>query len=320
MRAIVYETYGPPEVLHLAEVEMPTPKDDEVRIKVHATTVNRTDTGFRNPEYVVVRFVGGVFRPRRKILGSELAGEVEAVGKSVTRFRVGDRVFGLNTLRFGAHAEYLCVSERGSIAAMPSNFSFAQAAAVCDGMMLANTYMKRIDFAKAKRILVNGATGSIGSAAVQLAKIHGAQVTATCKTAAIDLVKSLGADQVIDYTKEDFTKLDRTFDVVLDSVGRSTFSQCRRLLSPGGIYFSSELGPYWQNPLLALIAPLVPGKKVGFPIPTDNQNDIVYFKELIEEGKYQAVIDRTYPLERIVEATRYVETGEKIGNVVITVS
>jgi NADPH:quinone reductase-like Zn-dependent oxidoreductase len=211
------------------------------------------------------------------------------------------------------------VRERGSIAVMPAGYSFEQAAAVCDGLMLANNYIRRIAFQEGTRILVNGATGSIGSAAVQLAKYFGAEVTATCKTAAIAQIRALGADMVIDYTKEDFTKLDRTFDVVLDSVGKSTFFECRRLLKPGGTYFSSELGPYWQNPLLALITPLFGGKKVGFPIPTDSQDDIHFFRRVIEEGKYQAVIDRTYPLEQVVEATRYVETGEKTGNVVMTV-
>jgi len=320
VKAIVFEKYGPPEVLHLAEIEKPTPKDDEVLINVRATTVNRTDTGFRQAEYLAVRLVGGLFRPRRKILGSELAGVVEAVGTNVTKFRAGDRVFGLHTLKFGTHAEYVCVREGGSIAAMPASFTFEQAAAVCDGLMLANNYIRRIDFKKSTKILVNGASGSIGSAAVQLAKYYGAEVTATCKTAAVDRVKSLGADEILDYTKEDFTKLGRTFDVVLDSVGKSTFFKCRRLLKPGGIYFSSDLGPYLQNPLLAMITPFLGGKKVGFPIPTVSQDDILFFKKLVEEGKYQAVIDRTYPLEQIIEATRYVETGEKTGNVVLTVS
>lgn len=320
MRAIVHDVYGPPDVLRLADVPRPTPADDEVLVRVHATTVNRTDTGFRNPEYLVVRLVAGVVRPRRRILGSEFAGVVEAVGRRVTRFRAGDRVFGLSTFRFGAHAEYLCVRERGSIATMPARASFAEAAAVCDGMMLANNYIRRIDFRTPKRILINGATGSIGSAALQLAKSRGAWVTATCKTAAFDLVRSLGADEIVDYTKDDFTALGSTFDVVLDSVGKSSFARCRRLLTPGGIYYSSELGPYWQNPLLALITPVLRGKRVGFPIPTDSQKDIESFRDLIAAGKYRAVIDRTYPLERIVEATRYVETGEKVGNVVITVT
>ena len=186
--------------------------------------------------------------------------------------------------------------------------------------MLAKTYVRSDTFNQGTSVLINGATGSIGSAAVQLAKYYGSEVTATCKTSAVELVKSLGADKVIDYTKDDFTQLDRTFDVVLDSVGKSSFFKCRRLLKPRGVYFSSELGPYWQNPLLALITPWLGGRKVGFPIPTDSQTDILFFKKMIEEGKYQAVIDRTYPLAQVIEATRYVETGEKTGNVVLTVS
>jgi NADPH:quinone reductase-like Zn-dependent oxidoreductase len=320
MRAAVFDTYGPPEVLQLAEVEPPVPKSDEVRVKIHATTVNRTDTGFRRPEYLVVRLVGGLLKPRHMILGSEFSGVVDSVGQGVVKFKPGDRVFGLRTIRFGAHAEFVCVRQDGSIATMPKNFSFEEAAAVCDGMMYANNYLRRIDLRSGVSILINGGTGSIGSAALQIAKARGAAVTVTCKTSAVDLMKSLGADDVIDYTKEDFTKIDRRFDVVLDSVGKSTFARCRRLLKPKGIYYSSELGPWSQNPLLALVTPLFGGKRVGFPIPTDSQRDVEYFKSLIEAGKYRAVIDRTYPLEQIVEATRYVETGEKLGNVVIAVT
>jgi NADPH:quinone reductase-like Zn-dependent oxidoreductase len=319
MRAVIFDNYGPPEVLRLAEVETPVPNDDEVRVKIQATTVNRTDTGFRRPEYLAVRVVGGLFKPRRKILGSEFAGVVDLVGKAVTKFKPGDRVFGLRTIRFGAHAEFLCLKQNDSIATMPEGRSFQEAAAVCDGMMYANNYLRRVNFQSGTSILINGATGSIGSAALQIAKSRGAAVTVTCKTSAVDLMRSLGADDVVDYTKEDFTKLDRRFDVVLDSVGKSTFARCRPLLKPKGIYYSTELGPWSQNPLLALVTPLFGGRRVGFPIPTDSQRDIEYFKSLIEKGKYRAVIDRTYPLDQIVDATRYVETGEKVGNVVVMV-
>ncbi len=320
MRAIAYDKYGPPDVLHLVEVEQPTPRGAELLIKVHATTVNRTDVAFRRAEYFINRLVSGLLRPKRKVLGSEFAGVVAAVGKDASRFRVGDRVFGLSTFNFGAHAEYLCMDERRAIATMPENLAFDEAAAVCEGMMLAYNYIRRIDFTTPRSILINGATGSIGSAAVQLARYHGAAITATAKTAALELVRSLGADEVIDYTQEDFTRLDRRFDVVLDAVGKSTFFRCRGLLKPGGTYYSTELGPYWQNIGLALTTPLLRGRRVGFPIPSDSQEDMLFFKKLLDEGKYRPVIDRRYPLAEVVEATRYVETGEKTGNVVITVA
>ena len=319
MRAIVYTKYGPPEVLQLKEVPKPIPKDNEVLIRIRATTVNRTDTGFRNPEYFAVRIVGGMFKPKNTILGSELAGDVEAIGKNVTSFKVGDAVFGLKTYKFGTHAEYICIPENGSIALKPINMSYEEAAAVCDGLMLAINYVGKIDFKKNPRILINGASGSIGSAAVQLANYYGAQVTAVCNTKTMDLVKSLGANLVIDYLKEEFTEKQEVYDVVLDAVGKSTFLKCKKILKPGGIYYSSELGAYSQNVFYALFTPLLGGKKVKFPIPTDSQKDILLFKSIIEQGRYKAVIDKIFPLEKIIEATKYVETGEKTGNVVITV-
>ena len=319
MKAIVHTRYGSPEVLQLKEVPRPSPGDNEVLIKIHAATVNRTDCGFRKPEYpVIIRLINGFFRPRRTILGSELAGEIEAIGKDVKTFKPGDQVFGLSTMKFGAHAEYICIPENGSIAKKPANMTYEEAAAVCDGLMLANTYIKEIDFNKSPRILINGASGSIGSASLQLAKYHGAHITAVCKTKDFELIKSLGANQVIDYTKEDFTKSDQLYDVVLDSVGKSSFSRCKKILKPRGVYFSTELGYMSQNIFLALLTPIFRGKKVKFPIPTDNQKDINFFRELIESGNYKAVIDKRYKLEEIVEATRYVETGQKVGNVVIT--
>ncbi len=319
MKAIVYTQYGPPEVLQMKEVPKPTPKDNEVLVKIHATTVNRTDTGFRVAEYFAVRVVGGFFKPKKTILGSEFAGEVEAIGKDVTLFKVGDPVFGLSAYVFGTHAEYVCVPENKSIAIKPTNMSYEEAAAVCDGLMLAINYMRKIDFSKKPKILINGASGSIGSACVQLAHHYGAEITAVCNTKNSALAKSLGADEVIDYTQQDFTNTEKLYDVVLDAVGKSTFFKCKKILKPGGVYFSTELGPGWQNVFLPMITPLLGSKRVKFPIPTDSQKDILFFKELIESGKYKAVIDRKYPLEQIIEATRYVETGEKTGNVVITV-
>lgn len=319
MLASVYTQYGPPEVLQLKDVPKPIPKNNEVLVKIHATTVNRTDTGFRVAEYFAVRIVGGLIKPKKTILGSEFAGEVESIGKDVTLFKPGDPVFGLSAYVFGTHAEYVCVPENKSIAIKPINMSFEEAAAVCDGLMLGINYIRKIDFKNKPKILINGASGSIGSACVQLAHHYGAEITAVCNTKNILLVKSLGADDVIDYTQQDFTNIGKLYDVVLDAVGKSTFFKCKKILKPGGVYFSTELGPGWQNVFLPLITPLLGSKRVKFPIPTDSKEDILLFKELIEAGKYKAVIDRTYPLKQIMEATRYVETGQKTGNVVITV-
>jgi len=327
MKAIVYTKYGPPEVLQLKEVPKPAPKDNEVLIKIHATTVNRTDCGFRKPEYpVIIRLVNGLFTPKKTILGSELAGEIEAIGSEVKTCKPGDQVFGLSVPNFGAHAEYICLPETGSITTKPANMSYKEAAAVCDGLMLAITYIRKIDFTNERKILINGASGSIGSACVQLAKYYGAEITAVCDTRNLETVKLLGADDLIDYTKEDFTKNGKLYDVVIDAVGKSSFFRCKKILKPGGVYFSTELGFLAQNVFLALLTPIFSilpgrqtGKKVMFPIPKNSKEDIIFFKELIEAGKYKAVIDRSYTLEKIVEATKYVETGKKAGNVVITV-
>ncbi|MDP2883772.1 MAG: NAD(P)-dependent alcohol dehydrogenase [Ignavibacteria bacterium] len=320
MKAIVYTKYGPPEVLQLKEVEKPIPKDNEVLIKIHATTVNRTDCGFRKPEYpLIIRLINGLFRPKKTILGSELAGEIEQIGKDVKTFKPGDKVFGLSTSKFGAHAQYICLPETGSITTKPANMSYEEAAAVCDGAFLAMCHIRKIDFKKAKKILINGASGSIGSAGVQLAKYFGAEITAVCNTKNVELLKSLGADEVIDYTKEDFTKNGQMYDVVIDAVGKSSFFRCKKMLNIGGIYFSTGLGFLSQNIFLALLTPFIGDKKVMFPIPKDSKKDIVFLKELIEAGKYKAVIDRRYPLEKIIEAARYVETGQKTGNVVLIV-
>jgi NADPH:quinone reductase-like Zn-dependent oxidoreductase len=319
MKAIIYTHYGSPEVLQLKEVEKPTPKDNEVLIKIHATTVNRTDSGFRKGVPYVVRLFSGLTKPKKTILGSELAGEIEAIGKEVKTVKPGDKVFGLSTWNFGTHAEYICMPEKASITTMPATMTYHEAAAVCDGLMLAITYIRKIDFTTKPKILINGASGSIGSAAVQLARHYGADVTAVCNTKNLELVKSLGASEVIDYTKDDFTKNGKLYDVVLDAVGKSSFFRCKKILKPRGVYFSTELGYLSQNVFLALFTPIFSRKKVKFPIPTDSKEDIILFKGLIESGSYKAVIDRKYPLEQIIEATKYVETEQKTGNVVITI-
>ncbi len=319
MKASVNTVFGEPDVLQIKEIEKPVPKENEVLIKIHASTVNRTDCGFRKPEYLIVHLFAGFFKPRKKVLGSELAGEIEAIGKNVKSFKPGDQVFGLSTFNFGTHAQYICMDEEKSITLKPTNATYNEAAAVCDGAFLAYANLKKIDFKKDQEILVNGASGSIGTATVQLAKYFGAKITAVCNTKNIELVRSLGADTVIDYTKEDFTLIDKKFDFILDVVGKSSFFKCKKILKPKGIYISSELGYLSQNIYLALFTPLFFGKKVLFPIPKDTKEDILFFKKLFEEGKYKAIIDRTYTLDQIVEATKYVETKEKTGNVVITI-
>jgi NADPH:quinone reductase-like Zn-dependent oxidoreductase len=319
MKAAVHTSYGPPEVARISEVEKPAAKDNEVLVKVHATTVNRTDCGLRAAEPFVNRFFTGLIRPRVTVLGNEFAGEVEAVGSGVTSFEVGDRVFGYNGSRFGAHAEYLAIPEDGSVATMPANVTFEEAAPSTEGSHYALSLIRKAKIRSGQGVLVNGATGAIGSAAVQLLRRLGADVTAVCDTENVELVRGLGAGRVIDYTAEDFTKDEQTYDVVLDAVGKSSFGRCKRLLKPGGIYLSSDLGPLSQNPILALITPLFGGKRVMFPIPRDDQDMVRYFKGLVESGEFKPLIDRRYPLDQIVQAYRYVETGQKIGNVVISV-
>jgi NADPH:quinone reductase-like Zn-dependent oxidoreductase len=320
MKAAVHTRYGPPDVVRISEVDKPTAKDNEVLVKVHATTVNRTDSGLRAAKPFINRFFTGLRRPRVTILGNEFAGAVEAVGRGVRSFEVGDRVFGYNGTRFGAHAEYLAMPQDGSLATIPADLTYEEAAASTEGSHYALSLIRKAKLRRGQDVLVYGATGAIGSAAVQLLKHLGANVTAVCASEHLELVRGLGADRVIDYTAGDFTKDEQRYDVVLDAVGKSSFGRCRRLLKPGGIYLSSDLGPLSQNPILALITPLFGGKRVRFPIPRDNQEMVRYFKGLIESGAFRPLIDRRYRLEEIVEAYRYVESGQKIGNVVISVA
>jgi NADPH:quinone reductase-like Zn-dependent oxidoreductase len=323
MKAAVRTSYGPPDVVRIADVERPTAKDNQVLVKVHATTVNRTDCGFRAGTPFFTRLLTGLSRPKVTVLGSEFAGEVEAVGRGVTSFEVGDRVFGYSGLRhgsrFGAHAAYLAMPEVGLVATMPAKVSFEEAAAGTEGSHYALWFIRKAKVRSGQDVLVNGATGAVGSAAVQLLKSMGAEVTAVCDTKNMGLVRGLGADRVIDYTAEDFTKDTQTYDVVLDAVGMSSFGRTKRLLKSGGIYVSGDWGPKAQNPILALITPLFGGKKVIFPLAKDDQEMARYLKGLLESGAFRPVIDRRYRLDQIVEAYSYVETGQKIGNVVISV-
>ncbi len=316
MKAVVYDRYGPPDVLRIADVEQPIPKADEVLIRVHATTVSRTDTGLRSAELFVSRFVTGLRRPKRRILGSDLAGEIEAAGPAVTGFTPGDRVFGLKPWKFGAHAEFICMQESAALAHIPAGMPFDEAAAVPDGALLALNALRPVALREGQRILVYGASGSIGSAGVQLARAFGAAVTAVCTTKDFEIMRSLGADEVIDYRQEDCTKNGRTYDAIFDAVGKLSFTQCKDSLKRGGVYAATD---HMQNLILDMWTRRLGNKRVVFPIPPRfKKSDMVFLKELIEAGKYRAVIDRRYRVEQVVEATRYVETKQKTGNVVLT--
>jgi len=325
MKAVVYERYGPPEVLHLEDVERPAPKDDEVLIKIHATTVNRLDCHTReanrsNGRVVMVlsRLVSGVRAPRQRILGSELAGVVEQAGSAVSEFKVGDRVFGLTGIGFGAHSECRCMRERGRIAHIPEAMTFEQAAPMCDGALNALWCLRLADLEKRQMVLIYGASGAIGSAGVQLARHFKTDVTAVCATKNLELMKSIGAGRVIDYTKEDFTKTGETYDVIFEAVGKQTFARCRGSLKPGGAYLATD---GLRNVALALWTSRFGDKKVIFQLPpVYAKGDVLFLKELADKREYRPVIDSVYPLEKVVEATKYVETQQKTGNVVLTVS
>jgi NADPH:quinone reductase-like Zn-dependent oxidoreductase len=290
------------------------PADDEVLVRVRATTVTQTDCHRRRARPFVWRFLVGLLRPRQRILGTELAGEVEAVGPAVTGFEVGNRVFGV---RLGAHAELVCVRESGLLAPMPAGMAFEEAAAILDGAHQALAHLRRANVGEGTRLLVYGASGSCGTAAVQLARHLGAHVTAVCNTKNLELVRSLGADEVIDYLQEDFTKNGETYDVILDAVGKHSFFRCRRSLKPGGIFVPTDRV---HNLLLVLWTSRIGERKVLFAMPRQTKEDVLLVKRLIEAGEYRAVVDRVYPLEDAVEAHRYVESWQKTGNVVLAVT
>lgn len=319
MRAAAYTRYGPPRVLRVVDAPKPTPKEDELLIKVYAATVNRTDCGFLRGEPRFVRLFSGLSRPRKRILGNEFAGRVVGIGGRVGSFAVGDRVFGYSGVNFGSQAEYLTVPENALVALMPAGMTFEQVAPSTEGAHYALNLMRAAGIEAGQDVLVNGATGAIGSAAVQLLTHAGARVTAVCDTGNVQLMTKLGADRVIDYTREDFTRISDVFDVVLDAVGKSSFGRCKPLLKPHGIYLSSDLGPRSENPVLALTTRLSGKKRVMFPIPRDRKEDVTFLQRLMAEGQFRPIVDRTYPLKEIVEAYEYVETGMKVGNVVIRV-
>ncbi len=318
MKAIICTKYGPPEILQLKEIDKPTPKDNEVLVKIHASTVNRTDTALLRAKPFFSRLFTGLLKPKNSIPGTEFAGMIEMVGKNVSLFKVRDKIFGFDDTGLKSHAQYMTIVEDKALTTIPKDITYEQAAASNEGAHYAYNFIKKVNLQSGQKVLVNGATGGIGSAAVQLLKYFGTHVTAVCGTKNIELVKSLGADKVIDYKKEDFAKHNQKYNYIFDCVGKSTFAKCKPLLLPGGVYMSSELGYMAQNIFFALITPITGNKKVIFPIPTDCKGSILFIKKLIKSGKFKAVIDRKYPLEQIVEAYRYVEKGQKTGNVVIT--
>jgi NADPH:quinone reductase-like Zn-dependent oxidoreductase len=319
MRAVVHDRYGPPEVLRIDDVERPVPKEDEVLVRVHASTVTRGDAmGVRSADYRFTRVFTGIRRPRRTSHGTEFAGRVEEVGAAVTEFRVGDDVFGV---KGGANAEYLTVRESGAIAQKPTALTFEEAAAVPEGALLALTCLRPADPLEGKSVLVYGAAGSVGTAAVQLLAHHvETEVTAVCDTKDVEVVRSLGAREVLDRLREDFTRSGDRYDVIFDAVGKHSFRRCRRSVKPGGIYITMDLGFMYHVPMLALVTRFVGSKRATVGIGRYRKEDILLVKELVDAGKYRPVIDRTYDIDEIVKATRYVETGQKTGNVVLRVA
>lgn len=322
MKAIVYERYGAPEVLQLKEVEKPTPKDNEILIKIHATTVTSGDwrmrsldvpTGFR----LIVRLVTGISAPKQSILGSELAGEVEAVGKTVSKFKVGDRVFAFSGIKMGCYAQYKCMPEEGTVLLKPKNLSDAEAAALSFGGTTVLDFFRRAKLRRGEHVLINGASGSVGTAAIQLAKHFGAEITAVCSTGNVELVRSLGANHIIDYTQEDFARNGHTYDVIMDIAGTAPFSRSKHSLTAHGrlLLVLARLPDMLPIPWVAITS----HKKIIAGPAAERLEDLQLLATLAEIGSFKPVIDRIYPFEQMVEAHRYVDTGRKKGNVVITV-
>jgi len=319
MKAAIRNRYGGPEVIEIRDVPQPIPKQNEILVRVHATTVNRTDCGFLMGSPWVARLFSGLFKPKARILGNEFAGEVVEAGKLVTAFKPGDRIFGFIEWKFGAHAEYLVFPADESVSTIPENMTYEEAVPILEGSHYALSDIRAANVKAGQDVMVYGATGAIGTAAVQLLKDLGTNVTAVCNTKNVELVRSLGADVVIDYQKQDFREMDKRFDFIFDAVGKRTFGECRPLLKKKGIYISTDLGPGAQNPFLALITPLLGSRKLLFPLPKNTKEITEYIKSRVVAGKFKPLIDRTYMLDEIQEAFSYVLSQQKTGNVVIKI-
>ena len=320
MRAAVNERYGAPDVIEIRDLAKPAPGAGEVLVRVCATTVNRTDCGFLRAHPGMMRLFTGLMRPKRQVLGMDFAGVIEAIGAGVTLFAPGQHVFGMLRLaELGAHAEYVCVPERGYIAEMPAGVSFDEAV-VCEGAFYAEASLRQLGTKRGQTILIYGASGAIGTAAVQLAVSMGAEVTAVVATQHVELARALGAARVIDYTAEDFSRIGAKFDCVLDAVGKTTYGRCRRLLKPGGVFAATDMGPGGQTLVLALWSWMTGSRRVMTVMPRRIEGFVTYLKALMERGAFRAVIDRRYSLERIADAYRYVELGQKTGIVVVEVA
>jgi NADPH:quinone reductase-like Zn-dependent oxidoreductase len=323
MKAVIWTRYGPPDVLKLQDIPTPIPRDNEVLIKVHAATVAAGDTELRSLrlpiEYrILLRLVIGLTRPKRaRIPGIEVAGKIETVGLEVKRFKEGDEVFGVTGFSFGAHAQFVCLPDKNALAIKPSNMTYEEAACSVIGGIESLHFLRAANIQSGQKVMIYGASGTIGTAAVQVAKYFDAEVTGVCSTNKMEMVRSLGADRVIDYTKENYVKGDATYDVIFDAVGKSNFSGCISILNENGIYLLAN--PRRFQKIKGLWTSLTTGKKVYFKLTSYKTKDLDYLRELIEQGKIRSVIDRSYPLEKIVEAHRYVEKGHKAGNVVIKI-
>ncbi|GAL84754.1 alcohol dehydrogenase zinc-binding domain protein [Sporocytophaga myxococcoides] len=318
MKAAYYTQYGSPDNFSIKEVDTPFPGENDLLVEVHATTVNRTDCAILKGS-LLMRLFTGLFKPKKSIPGTDFAGKVISTGKNVTQFKKGDRVFGFDDMGLLSHAQFMAVNSNKAISHIPEGLSYEEAVASLETVHYAVNFINKIKTHPGQKVLINGATGGIGSVLVQLSKFYELNVTATCQTQHIDLVKSLGASKVIVYTKEDFLNTEEKFDFVFDAVGKSTFGKCKSILKDGGIYISSELGPNAENPFLALITKFTGSKKVIFPIPFDPKSSIKFILDLIAIGKFKPVIDQSYTHDEIQEAFRYVASGQKVGNVILSI-